>query len=231
MHQFFNKPLPGAQLDCAHPLARGLVGCWLMNEGGWRCHDLSPYKNHGALVGFGSPPRRSSLGLQFDGVDDYVQVPYAASLDNFSEMTVETWIYPTAGGDGNFRNFVEKNWAGVGGFVVYINDVNLNLYFVIRDSVSQKGSNFLLPSLNNLYHVVGTFKKNTTNGIKIYVNSSVALGANTLDENLVVNSVVKISNSTTDFKGTIGSVLIWNRALPAQEVKERFYNPYDMFLQ
>ena len=27
------KPPPGAQIDWGHPLARGLVGCWLFHEG------------------------------------------------------------------------------------------------------------------------------------------------------------------------------------------------------
>ena len=46
------KPLPGAQLDRTHPLAQGLVGCWLMNEGGGdRVYDYSGNDNHGTFVG------------------------------------------------------------------------------------------------------------------------------------------------------------------------------------
>lgn len=30
------KPPPGSQINFGHPLAQGLVGCWLMNEGGGR---------------------------------------------------------------------------------------------------------------------------------------------------------------------------------------------------
>src|SRR4030042_101428 len=29
-----NKPPLGSQINWGHPLSRGLVGCWLMNEGG-----------------------------------------------------------------------------------------------------------------------------------------------------------------------------------------------------
>lgn len=37
------KPLPGARVDWGHPLARGLVGCWLFNEGGG-----TRVRNHGS---------------------------------------------------------------------------------------------------------------------------------------------------------------------------------------
>jgi hypothetical protein len=47
-----NKPLLGRQLNRAHPLARGLVGCWPMNEGtGGQIADLSGYRNHLSFAG------------------------------------------------------------------------------------------------------------------------------------------------------------------------------------
>jgi len=68
-----NKPLFGARLNMAHPLAHKLNGCWLLNEtGGLRAMDLSPYRNHGTLVGFSSPPRRPFNGLPFDGAATYI---------------------------------------------------------------------------------------------------------------------------------------------------------------
>ena len=30
---FSQKPMLGSQLDYTNPLARGLVGCWMLNEG------------------------------------------------------------------------------------------------------------------------------------------------------------------------------------------------------
>jgi len=72
----------------AHPLAKYLYGCWLLNEnGGIRALDLSPYKAHGALTGFGDPPRRGFNGLQFTAATpSYIIVPAAYThLDFTSE--------------------------------------------------------------------------------------------------------------------------------------------------
>ena len=45
------KPPLGARLIPGHPLANGLVGCWLMNEGsGNKVYDLSGNGNSGTLT-------------------------------------------------------------------------------------------------------------------------------------------------------------------------------------
>ena len=46
------KPLLGQQINWAHPLSKGLGGCWVMNEGsGGKIYDLSGNGNNGALGG------------------------------------------------------------------------------------------------------------------------------------------------------------------------------------
>ena len=85
----YNRPLPGARLNMSHPLAKGLVGCWLLNEnGGMRAMDLSPYNNHGTLTNFANPPPRPFNGLLFDGSDDYITIPNAQSLQVGASLTV-----------------------------------------------------------------------------------------------------------------------------------------------
>lgn len=47
------KPVPGSQIDWGHPLARGLVGCWLFNEGaGKSIAELTAGSNGLATGGF-----------------------------------------------------------------------------------------------------------------------------------------------------------------------------------
>jgi len=76
------KPLPGSGLLHGHPLARGLVGCWLFNEGsGTRANDIA-HGNHG-LLGNGTAaavPRWQGQGIWFDGMTSYIQVPYTSGL-------------------------------------------------------------------------------------------------------------------------------------------------------
>ena len=47
----WQKPPLGIRLNPGHPLARGLVGCWLMNEGGGNLvRDLSSNNNNGTIT-------------------------------------------------------------------------------------------------------------------------------------------------------------------------------------
>jgi len=69
------KPIRGTRLNLAHPLAKGLVGCWLFNEGtGGRIFDLSMNGNHGTFVKMDNTSAWAGGGLLFDGVDDYIQI-------------------------------------------------------------------------------------------------------------------------------------------------------------
>ena len=79
------KPPLGTELDHGHQLARGLVGCWIMNEGcGNVIRDLSGAGNHASLVNFSFPPTTTSgwhpgaygPSLLYDG-NDYATVAQA----------------------------------------------------------------------------------------------------------------------------------------------------------
>lgn len=74
------KPPLGAQLRRDHPLAAGLVGAWLFNEGsGNRVFDYSGNGNHGTLTNMDPAtdwvPGPSGMAVDTDGVNDYVAVP------------------------------------------------------------------------------------------------------------------------------------------------------------
>jgi hypothetical protein len=79
----------------------GLVGYWRFNEGtGDIAYDVSGYENHGTLMF--EPTWVDGLpllgnALEFDGIDDYVEVIDAPSLDvNGQGITYMAWIYSPA---------------------------------------------------------------------------------------------------------------------------------------
>lgn len=82
-----HRPLPGARLNLAHPLARHLVLCMNFNEQGSRAMDLSPYGAHGRLSGFGSPAKRHFGGVDFNyTTPSYIEIPSShTQLDFTSE--------------------------------------------------------------------------------------------------------------------------------------------------
>ncbi|MBU0598822.1 LamG domain-containing protein, partial [Patescibacteria group bacterium] len=95
------KPLLGVQLNRSHPLAKGLVGCWVMNEGaGNKIYDLSGNGNDGSFPGgTANPlwkPGRTGPALKFDGVNDYVEKTSFTQIT--SAITISAWIYPNTYG-------------------------------------------------------------------------------------------------------------------------------------
>ena len=86
------KPPKGAMLNRGHPLALGLVGCWLMNEGGGNIvNDLSGNGNTGVFVGDGVSwsAGKYGPGISLAGSDDYVSLgTNACILGSIPQFTV-----------------------------------------------------------------------------------------------------------------------------------------------
>jgi len=87
-----------------------LVGWWRFDEGsGTTATDFSGHGNDGTLVG-DTTYVAGQLGkaLQFDGIDDFVEVPHAESLMAETEVTVMAWIHTSRhGGPG------AEGWQGI----------------------------------------------------------------------------------------------------------------------
>jgi len=92
------KPPRGSLLNRTHPLARNLIGCWLMNEGtGDLACDLSGHGNHGCLASM-DPPTDWVAGpfgfaLDLDGLNDRVAVADSASLQVRGDMSIEVRVW------------------------------------------------------------------------------------------------------------------------------------------
>ncbi len=89
----------------AHTQPVGLVGWWKFDEGtGTAALDSSGNGNHGTIYnGAAYVPGVSGTALEFDGTDDYVEVPHSSSLNAGNQITVEFWMKTTQVGppEGN----------------------------------------------------------------------------------------------------------------------------------
>jgi len=94
------KPSKGALINWAHPLSRGLVGYWPMNEGmGDKIYDFSGNKNTGTLMGMAHPstavsgwnPGKFGSALNFDSTNDYIVIG-TNSIISASEGSVSLWV-------------------------------------------------------------------------------------------------------------------------------------------
>lgn len=230
------KPKPGAQIDPAHPLSRGLVGCWLFNEGtGSRVNDISGHGNHGTLTnmdanaqGSGWSGSRSGGGMSFDGTNDYVNCGHDSSLDITDSVSVVAWVRPTTL-TGNT--------------------------FIVTNSVF--GHTFALYTAGNeiaggFYSGAAWFEKQTTGTININTYHQLAYVFDDLDEEIrmyidesppeILTNVTGTpeSNPTQDlligeftgqlstyvFNGLIDYIAIYNRAISTPEIKQIYHNPF-----
>jgi hypothetical protein len=104
-------------LSMAFPAPAGQLGYWAFDDGtGTTARDSSANKNDGRLVG--GPvwvDGKFGKALQFDGVDDFVEVPHNAKLiPTTGKATVSVWINAkrhTGPGGGTWQGILAKGGA------------------------------------------------------------------------------------------------------------------------
>jgi hypothetical protein len=87
-----SSPPSGIQVNWLHPLSRGLVGCWLFNDGsGEQVLDIAG-NNHGTLTNMDAPTDwvggKDGWALDFDGTNDYVRIEDNAAHRLQSPMSI-----------------------------------------------------------------------------------------------------------------------------------------------
>ncbi|MCK4918754.1 MAG: LamG domain-containing protein, partial [Candidatus Pacebacteria bacterium] len=209
----------------------GLVGSWGMDEGaGTTAYDSSDNSNDGTLTNGptwttdSSPLAGDGGSLKFDGVDDYVDIMDADSLDVTNAITIEAWAKPiginSVGGSPEYGLSYITSFSGTD-LKYESNNFSFRVGNILSSQITVWSS---AKSLNEFYHIVGTYDGSL---IKIYVNGleedsdnqtgDIKLGS--LD--LHIGNFAGYSN-VRHFNGSIDSVRIYNRALLAEEVRYHY---------
>jgi len=202
-----------------------LVGWWKFDEGsGVNVLDSSGHGNNGTLMG---DPQRvigpDGDALEFDGVNDYVEVPHDESLTMDTEVTVMAWInterHNSAGGDWQ-AILAKSNAPRSYSFYTYTNGT---LHFSVGASGAYIGSNSssLVP-LNEWVHVCAEV---VDGHHQYYINGEDAGtgGTGTILPGATDTATVRIGLSHeggNNFLGMIDEVRIYNKALTQEEVQQ-----------
>ena len=191
-------------------------------------NDVSGNGNHGlerngvALTSdrFGNP----NSAYNFDGIDDYIEVPDSYSLDgpsNTNEVTISSWVnITTLGGDGFPQHYVVDSRGGLGtGFTF---NVDTELIQVGVQGLDKWGeANFYCTLQTGIWHhVAGTFDGSEfiayVDGIEI---DSIAFIGNILPSNVSLYIGQRYTFNER-FHGNIDEIRIYNRALSRTEIQQ-----------
>src|SRR6185295_278559 len=107
------KPLPCQELDRSHPIAQGMVGCWLFNSAGQIIRNLVGDSIIPVATPNGSPlvcAGKFGIGKSFDGSNDYYHMGVSnLGLNDGTPCAGVAWINTTA---TNEKSIV-SNWTAV----------------------------------------------------------------------------------------------------------------------
>ena len=179
--------------------------------------DQSQNGNNGTIYGATWTAGRVGQALSFDGDDDYVDCGAGTSLDITDAITIEAWV-KWGGSTGTFQSIVGKENA----YTLYSNNNNKLDLWLYQGGWTKVTSTTTLTT-NTWQHVTATY--NGSSSGEIYLNGT-SIKQSDVSGNIGISvyslSIGDKSSVGFSFKGSIDEVRIYNRALSAEEIRQRY---------
>lgn len=220
--------------EAANPgLWRGLVGAWMPSLGptGGTLFDVSGHKNDGVLtdmdVGEDWVPEPNGYAIDFDGADDFVNIPDSDSLAILGDMSIAVSLFPRA--VGSTTVCMEKGsdtlsnvtygfgWSGSAG-VSFIHANN----FVATSSFSL---------IQDVWQDIVMVRHAATNTVEFFVDGifvdSVGFSGQPVDNNDILGFGRRgnPADSGFSYNGKMTNLYIYNHALSASEIVHLYQDP------
>ena len=211
-----------------------LVSYWKFDEGsGTTTTDASGNNNTGTLVN--SPiwvNGQVGKGLEFDGIDDYVDCGSNSILNITSSITICAWVYVKA--DTAYYSIAGKHegLAPSYGWALRRGDTNDNVEW----RISTDGSNWIggetafgSCQINTWYHLAATSDGHM---MRVYINGVEHIGGNFPYTFSICASSINVSTNNLmignagglSMRGIIDEVKIYNHVLSAGEILTEYYS-------
>ncbi|MGI6145608.1 MAG: LamG domain-containing protein [Peptococcia bacterium] len=191
--------------------------------------DTGGNNNHGIIHGAAAVTGVSGDALEFDGIDDYVEVPLTPSLTiTIGSFSVEAWVKTTDvpiandGIVGNYRTTTTPHWM-----LMHCGDVPADrgkLCFSVRDEKAVTASIKTTTPMNDgkWYHLVGV-RDIEQKKVRFYVDGALVGEAEAPLGNINSGQSIWIGDTLSRyFKGSIDEVTIYDRVLTAEEVADKY---------
>ena len=237
MIHLLQKPLLGVPVNWSHPLARGLVGCWLMNEGGGnKIYDLSGNQSRylGNFVADTTwKPGKSGSSTYFDGTDDIIKLQLwkgGAKVTLFARVKFEETIGATeqiTAADSNIsglRTFqLCRNTTGNLSFTVFVADTAIT---ITGNTTLTTGKWWDVAAVND-----GANSYIYVNGIQ----DATPVTTGNMDTDITAWAIggrPRLVNWTDIYnllQGQVEFLMRWDKSLSAAEIAELYREPFAMF--
>jgi len=225
------KPVLGSQIQLGHPLARGLVGCWLMNEGsGDKVCDLSGNGNTGIARTGNISHCAGKYGTCVYPYPHYFVVADNDGLDGSAQMS---WVWAV-----KIKNHATRGWASK--YVATVGNRSWDLsqgisgalsFRVSPDGASNEYRTFTKGLLNEnvWYRLAIVFDYGNTS---LYVNGvwqeTLIYTAKYINAGGADMTLIRGYSGVPD--AYFSDMNIYkDRALSAQEVRQLYMTPFCMF--
>lgn len=232
------KPPYWMRLNKGHPLTRDLVGCWLMNEAtGDKTHNIADIAGQtDATLQGNSAWSAGKYGscLDFPGNTDYAKVIQNEILENFTSLTLFAIINPTGEPGANWGRIVHKaNGTTSDDYALSYVLGSYRVGFRIRTNtgVTTTYSDSSISPNTGWHQAVGVWDGNY---MRTYIDGMLdatptSKSGTLVDANGDLGIGRHVLSTTRDFTGMIGCVMIFGRALSAQEITWLYQEPFRMF--
>jgi hypothetical protein len=199
-------------------------GTTVATGGGWA--DRSGKSNNGELLN-GPTYNSSNLGsLSFDGSNDYISIPYSATMDFSLAQTIIMWMKPGTGSNSTRRNPYNQAYGG-SGTITHEPGANFNYYFGTHGGNNTPyvgiGSSFTV-NPNELAFIAVT-RSQPLNICRWYKNGARTVNTNAGGYAATNNgsSPIWLANGyTTYFIGDIYYVFVYNRFFTDEEILQTY---------
>lgn len=219
------KPPLGSQINWSHPLSQGLVGCWLMNEGGGTiAKDLA--SNIYSWIAVPARSRLDSFGYYVDGTfgigSEGLQITYSSKFDLINDITVVCGCKPTTGGTNQGIWF--RNTLGTFRLDIVTNNLRLS-----RGNVAVMVQTAYTP--DSKYHVFAATSRKSRQYIYIDgLSKATATDATDFSQGTDIAIIGADTTNTRMFLGYIYFFYLYNRVLSLQEIQSLYVAPYQMIM-
>jgi len=161
--------------------------------------------------------------LDFDGTDDYVEMPYSSSLDfGTGDFSIATWLKTTK--TSNYQLIFARDLNATGNGIVLLTAITSGVF---RNWVAGVSLNGTIPITNGQWNYVLLTRKSGVISQYINGNFDVSLSA-AGNVNMANNNKIRIGATETasiyyQLDGLEDDVRIYNVTLPTSQIKEQYY--------